>query len=119
MRNLFYISTLSLFAVSLIFAVEKGSVKVVKGQKMIRKADPQQTFFNDGVSSSKPVTHDLRNGSVITLIDSSGNGFGLVSSVTRPLAVTEDENWFIAYISKRIIFNGFTYFNSKNKYIWR
>lgn len=97
MRNLFYISTLSLFAVSLVFAVEKGSVKVVKGQKMIRKADPQQTFFNDGVSSSKPATHDLRNGSVITLVDSSGNGFGLVSSVTRPLAVTEDENWFIAY----------------------
>ena len=38
-----------------------------------------------------------RNGSVLTLIDSSSNGFGMVNSVTRPLSVTADDQWFVAY----------------------
>ena len=97
MRKLLCISVLSLLVFSTVVAAEKGNIKAIKGQKMVIKADPPQNFFNDGVSSSKPVNHNSRNGSVITLVDSSSNGFGMVSSVTRPLIVTEDENWFIAY----------------------
>ena len=97
MRKLFLLTAVSFFAFSLVFAAEKGSVKMLKGQKITRQVEPQPTFLNDGVSSSKPVTHNNRNGSVLTLVDSSTNGFGMVSAVTRPLAVTEDENWFISY----------------------
>jgi len=97
MRKLFLLTAVFLFAFSLVFAIEKGSVKMPKGQKITRQVEPQPTFLNDGVSSSKAVTHNNRNGSVLTLVDSSTNGFGMVSAVTRPLAVTEDENWFISY----------------------
>jgi len=97
MRKLFLITAVFFFALSLVFAVEKGSVKLQKGQKMLRKHEPQPTFLNDGASSSKPIIHNSRNGSVLTLVDSSTNGFGMVSAVTRPIAVTEDEYWFISY----------------------
>ena len=97
MKKLFIISTLIVFSFSLVFAAEKGSIKVRKGEKNPRLYEPQPTIMNDGVSSSKPVIHNNRNGSIITLVDSSTNGFGMVSSVTRPLSVTEDEQWFVSY----------------------
>ena len=97
MKRLFLLLTVSFIAFTMVFGAEKGSVKVQKGQKMIRQYEPNPTFLHDGVSSSKPVNHNNRNGSVLTLVDSSTNGFGMVSFVTRPIAVTEDENWFISY----------------------
>jgi len=97
MRKLFLIMTLSLISFSVVFAAQKGSVKIEKGQKLIRQIEAEPTFLNDGVSSRKPVIHNNRNASVLSLIDSSTNGFGMVSSVTRPLVVTEDENWFVSY----------------------
>ena len=94
MKRLFLLSTVSFIAVAMVFAAEKGSVKIQKGQKMIRQYEPEPTFLHDGVSSSKPVNHSSRNGSVLTLVDSSTNGFGMVSFVTRPIVVTENEDWF-------------------------
>jgi len=96
MRRLFLISTLSLVAFGLAFGAQKGSVKAKK-EKLTRKAEPNTNIFSDGVSSSKAVTHNSRNSSVITLVDSSTNGFGMVSSVTRPISVSDDEQWFISY----------------------
>ena len=32
-----------------------------------------------------------------TLIDSSSNGYGMLSSVTRPIDVNSDDNWLLAY----------------------
>jgi len=84
-------------AFSLILGAQKGSVKAKK-QKLARTIEPATSIFNDGASSSKATIHNSRNGSVITLVDSSTNGFGMVSSVTRPLAVDPDEDlWFISY----------------------
>ena len=97
MRKLFLMMTLSLISISVVFSAQKGSVKIEKGQKLIRQIEAEPTFFNDGVDSRKPVVHNNRNASVLTLIDSSTNGFGMVSSVTRPLSVTEDEQWFVSY----------------------
>ena len=97
MKKLFLISTLLVISFSVVFGAEKGSIKIKKGEKNPRLHEPQPTIMNDGVSSSKPVIHNSRNGSLITLVDSSTNGFGMVSSATRPLSVTEDEQWFIAY----------------------
>jgi hypothetical protein len=96
MRKLLLVTTVSLFALSLVFAAEKGSIKLLKGQKMVRKHESQPIFLNDGAESSKPVIHNNRNGSVLTLVDSSTNGFGMVSSVTRPISVSDDQ-WFISY----------------------
>jgi len=79
-----------------VFGAQKGSVKAKK-QKLARTVEPTTNIFNDGVSSSKPVIHNNRNNSTVTLVDSSTNGFGMVSSVTRPVSVNEDDEWFIAY----------------------
>ena len=100
MKKIFLTITLSLIAFSVVFSAERGSIKVEKGQKVLRKVESEPTFYNDGVASSKPVIHNTENRenqTTITLIDSSTNGFGMVSSATRPLIVTEDENWFVAY----------------------
>jgi len=44
-----------------------------------------------------PITrHNLRNGASSTLVDSSQNGYGMVSGTTRPLYVGDD-GWFMAY----------------------
>ena len=32
-----------------------------------------------------------------TLIDSSANGYGMVSSVTRPIDINSDNNWLLVY----------------------
>ena len=96
MRKLFLISTLSLVAFGVVFGAQKGSVKAKK-QKLARTVEPTTNIFNDGVSSSKPVIHNNRNNSTVTLVDSSTNGFGMVSSVTRPVSVNQDDEWFIAY----------------------
>ena len=69
MRKLFLIMTLSLISFSVVFAAQKGSVKIEKGQKLIRQIEAEPTFLNDGVSSRKPVIHNNRNASVLTLID--------------------------------------------------
>jgi len=95
MRKLFLISTLTLVAFGFVLGAQKGSVKAKK-QKIARTIEPAATIFNDGVSSSKPVIHNNRNNSIITLVDSSTNGFGMVSSVTRPVSV-DDEEWFVSY----------------------
>ena len=69
MKKIFLISTLMLFSFSLVFSAEKGSIKIRKGEKNPRLYEPETTIMNDGVSSSKPVIHNNRNGSIITLVD--------------------------------------------------
>ena len=88
---------ISIISLSVAFGVTN---KVPKGEKMKYKIEPSP-LQSGGHHGSTPIvfpnTGSARNGSYITLIDSSANGYGLISSNTRPLYVDEEGNWFIAY----------------------
>ncbi len=83
------------------FSVAFGYVKKVPVDqvkvKQAKRHEPAPTGEVHNANMLPTPTHDSRNSSSFTLVDSSMNGFGMVSSATRPIVVTEDDNWFIAY----------------------
>ena len=62
----------------------------------IKKEEP-----NDKIPSSSrdecPVVYPNNSNSFLTQVDESANGYGMVSSVTRPLDVNSNNNWMLAY----------------------
>ena len=93
-----FISTLLIgcFSVSIAFS---GYVKVPKHQKMQYKIEPAQSEHVNYFHGSTPITMpNTRNSGSFALIDSSTNGYGMVSANTRPLFVDVNEgNWFTCY----------------------
>ena len=79
---------ISAFLISATFSAVKGPVKELKMQKLQKSKmmEKEPTLTARGASYwNKPHYHSLRNGASSTLVDSSGNGYGMVSSVTRPI----------------------------------
>lgn len=93
-----FISTLLIGCFSLSIAFS-GYVKVPKHQKMQYKIEPAQSEHVNYFHGSTPITMpNTRNSGSFALIDSSTNGYGLVSANTRPLFVDVNEgNWFTCY----------------------
>jgi len=84
----------SVFAISFTFsAITKGPVKDLK-MKKLQKSRMQENEPNvvarEASYWNKPHQYSLRNGASAALVDSSGNGYGMVSSVTRPIDSAED-----------------------------
>ena len=97
MKKIVFLVMVSLVLGSFVFPRERTKGIKTTDKKYLRKYEPTQRVFQ-GTTSSKPVIHDnSRNGSFITLIDSSSNGYGMIASATRPLFVSVDEEWSIAY----------------------
>ena len=92
--NRIFISLLgSVFLFASVFAEETPlrSTKAVKMQKLERSRliENQPTLEARSASYwNKPYKHENRNGALSVLVDSSGNGYGLVSSVTSCLLYT-------------------------------
>ena len=89
-----------IFACSVVFSAERVSVKAPKMQKLQKhrleeKAPSLQA--RDASYWNKPYSHSTRNGATAALVDSSGNGYGMVSSVTRPIDKNADGEIFISY----------------------
>ena len=76
-----------------------GYVKVPKNEKMKHKIEPAQTSHANYFHGSTPIVMpNTRNSGSFAVVDSSTNGYGLVSQNTRPLHVDLDEGyWFTAY----------------------
>ena len=76
-----------------------GYVKVPKNEKMKHKIEPAQTSHVNYFHGSTPIVMpNTRNSGSFAVVDSSTNGYGLVSQNTRPLHVDLDEGyWFTAY----------------------
>ena len=91
----------SLFVFSFISAeITVKSVKEVKMQKLDRSrlVENESSIEARGPSYwNKPYNHSNRNGAVSVLVDSSGNGYGMVSSVTRPIDGNDDGSFVMAY----------------------
>ena len=79
---------ISVFVVSVAFSAVKGPVKDIKMKKLqksrMQENEPTVTA-REASYWNKPHSHSLRNSASATLVDSSGNGYGMVSSVTRPI----------------------------------
>ena len=98
MRNIITSLIAGLLIFSVVFSAVKGPIKAPKMVKQQREVEPLPTMqANDRTYWNSPVTHELRNGAFATVVDSSGNGYGMVSSVTNPLDVNDDGNMFISY----------------------
>ncbi len=101
MKRILISLLISVFAVSLLFSVEKkGSVKATKMQKLekSRLMEPEPSLEAREPSYwNKPYSHSNRNGSTNTVVDSSGNGYGMVVSMTKPIDVTEDGEMVMSY----------------------
>ena len=93
-----FISTLLIgcFSMSIAFS---AYVKVPKHQKMQYKIEPAPSEHVNYFHGSTPITMpNTRNSGSFALIDSSTNGYGMVSANTRPLFVDVNEgNWFTCY----------------------
>ena len=88
------------FIFSVAFSATKGSVKAPKLQKLekSRMMESEATIVaRDASYWSKPYNYSNRNGVVNTLVDSSANGYGMVSSVTRPIDVSVQGKWALAF----------------------
>ena len=73
-------------------------VKVPKKQRKQYRFESAPTVQVEHVQSMPIVYPNTRNGSNFALVDSSGNGYGMVAANTRPLFVDiENENWFTCY----------------------
>ena len=89
--------TISLLIVALMFGASSHRLTKTPGKQMrLLKGEPVATQVASENDYGPIVRHDLRNGASIALVDSSQNGYGLVSGTTRPLHVGE-EGWFMAY----------------------
>ncbi len=101
MKRILISLLIGVFAFSFIFSAEKkGSVKALKMQKLqkSRLMESPPSLEARGPSYwNKPYVHSNRNGVVSAIVDSSANGYGMVSSVTRPFDVTEDGEMVMAY----------------------
>ena len=52
-----------------------------------------------------------------TLIDSSANGYGMVSSVTHPIDVNPDDNWLLVYQIAWLNINMWVFYRSEKHLI--
>ena len=92
----------SLFVFSVVCAEEAPlrSTKAVKMQKLERSRLVENQPTVEARSASywnKPYKHENRNGATSVVVDSSANGYGLVSSVTRPIDGNDDGNMVMSY----------------------
>ena len=100
MKRLLVSLLIGVFAFSVAFSATKGSVKAPKLQKLDKSRLMEREASIEARNSSywnKPYSHLNRNGAVNTLVDSSANGYGLVSSVTRPIDTNEDGAVVMSY----------------------
>ena len=111
--NLFYISfacTILVLSSGLYASASTIISNINKKQTYQRVVEPmpgqlQQSNFQ--VPRYNPGTNDRDNFALIDHIATSANGYGLYSSVTRPLYVSEDDGWFVVF--RQFIWEGETH----------
>jgi len=100
MKRFISVLLLGCFTISVAFGALKKSQ--IKGKPMQYKLEPTELNYEGAIHGSTPIimpkVNSLRNSSSFGLVDSSTNGYGLVSQNTRPLFVDLDnDNWYVTY----------------------
>ena len=96
MKRSISIMLVGILSIGVVFSAYK---KVPKNEKMQYRIEPPMADRAYHTHGSTPiVTPNTRNSGEFALVDSSGNGYGMVSSCTHPLFVDLDnETWFCSY----------------------
>ena len=98
-----FISVLLLGSFVASFALAAPTKSNVKNKRMQHKLEPTHLNYENVEHGSTPIVMPnipggARNQGVFVLVDSSTNGYGLVSQNTRPLFVDVDNsNWYATY----------------------
>jgi len=83
--------------VGLVFAVNR---RIPKSQMKMDKMKRMEPDYRRGLGAMRdacPHQYPNNEDAVVTVIDSSTNGFGMVSTVTRPFDVNSDGNMLVVY----------------------
>ena len=92
---------ISIFVVGIFFMniAFSGYVKVPKNQRKQYRFEPAPMNHVQQNADTYPIVYpNTRNSGSYALVDSSGNGYGMVAANTRPLFVDIDnETWFTCY----------------------
>ena len=95
MKRFFSIFILGIFFMNIAIS---GYVKVPKNQRKQYRMEPAPSVTIQNTVSFKATLPNTRNSGTYALVDSSGNGYGMVAANTRPLFVDIDNsNWFACY----------------------
>ena len=99
MKRLLSILVISAFGVGIVFgSATKRSFKTPHKQKLIRKVEPFQSVITPESHPTSPIVMpSTRQEGHFVLVDSSTNGYGMVLGTTRPLIVTENDEWFFVF----------------------
>ena len=89
MKRFLSIFILSIFFMNIAFS---SYGKVPKKQKKQFRFEPAPTVQVEHAQTTPIVYPNARNSAAYALIDSSGNGYGLVAANTRPLWVDADND---------------------------
>ena len=82
---------------SLVFSANSRILKSEFKQDRMKRVEPE---YRRGTGASRddcPHQYPLNTNSVVTVIDSSTNGYGMVATVTRPMDVNSDGNMLVVY----------------------
>ena len=79
--------------------VFSANSRVLKSEMKMDKMKHMEPDYRRGGASREVCPHQYPNNpnSVLTVIDSSANGYGMVSTVTRPMDVNSDGNMLVVY----------------------
>lgn len=100
MKRILVSLLIGVFSFSVAYSAAKGPAKSVKMQKLdkSRMMEKEPSLeARDASYWNKPHSHSNRNGATSTLVDSSGNGYGLVVSMTKPIDATDDGQMVMSY----------------------
>ena len=87
-----------IFMMSDIFAFSNRALKSDIPKYRIDRKEPDVKFQSSSRESCSVVyPMNMDNNTWFTLVDSSANGYGMVSSVTHPIDVNEEGKWLLAY----------------------
>jgi len=91
-----YMLFLSL-VVGLVFAVNRRIPKAQFKMDKMKRMEPDYRRGPGAMRNECPHQYPNNEDAVVTVIDSSSNGFGMVSTVTRPMDVNSDGNMLVVY----------------------
>ena len=89
------------FVFGLVFGVNRRIPKTEMKMDKMKRVEPEYRrgpgATRDACAHQYPNPETIGDDAVVTVIDSSTNGYGMVSTVTRPYDVNSDGNMLVVY----------------------
>jgi len=84
-------------AISVVFSANKRILKSEMKMDKMNRVEPDYHVESELTRDVCPIIYPNNSNSLMTVVDSSANGYGMMSSVTRPIDVNSNNEWVIAY----------------------